>query len=147
MVLRHGASLLSRSSAAATMGGRSWFASVAAYGPEYTHNVMFLCNHNSCRSQMADGMLQEIRKGYATSPTHPTPPPPRHLPYLALTPALAPAGPPSPSTVVHPLLAALRSFPDLSVGVASAGIEAGTGVKEGAAVRTLHVLLQVVVLL
>ena len=98
-MFRQGASLLSRSSAAAirpATRGRSWFASVAAYGPEYTHNVMFLCNHNSCRSQMADGMLQEIRKGYDTSPTHPTPPPPRHLPSLALTPALTAAGPPSP---------------------------------------------------
>mmetsp|Transcript_98339 Transcript_98339/g.154998 ORF Transcript_98339/g.154998 Transcript_98339/m.154998 type:complete len:153 (+) Transcript_98339:66-524(+) len=31
------------------------------YGPEYTKNVMFLCNHNSCRSQMADGWLRHLR--------------------------------------------------------------------------------------
>ena len=37
--------------------------------------------------------------------------------------------------VVPPPLATLCSFPDVKVGVASAGIEAGTGVKEGAAVR------------
>ena len=27
----------------------------APHGPAYAKNVMFLCNHNSCRSQMADG--------------------------------------------------------------------------------------------
>lgn len=32
-----------------------------AHGPEYDVNVMFLCNHNSCRSQMADGMLRSLR--------------------------------------------------------------------------------------
>eukprot|EP00966_Prymnesium_polylepis_P011508 264984-Prymnesium_polylepis.1 len=31
------------------------------YGPQYEHNVMFLCNHNSCRSQMADGWLRALR--------------------------------------------------------------------------------------
>lgn len=31
------------------------------WGPMYKHNVMFLCNHNSCRSQMADGWLRELR--------------------------------------------------------------------------------------
>eukprot|EP00928_Gymnodinium_smaydae_P006984 TRINITY_DN1249_c0_g1_i1.p1 TRINITY_DN1249_c0_g1~~TRINITY_DN1249_c0_g1_i1.p1 ORF type:complete len:469 (+),score=79.85 TRINITY_DN1249_c0_g1_i1:123-1409(+) len=31
------------------------------YGPDYKHNVMFLCNHNSCRSQMADGWLRTLR--------------------------------------------------------------------------------------
>ena len=33
----------------------------AQFGPEYAENVMFLCNHNSCRSQMADGFLQHLR--------------------------------------------------------------------------------------
>ena len=47
------------------------------------HNVMFLCNHNSCRSQMAEGWLRHLRK-------------------------------------------------DESVGVASAGIECGTKIREGA---------------
>lgn len=32
-----------------------------AHGPEYEKNVMFLCNHNSCRSQMADAYFREIR--------------------------------------------------------------------------------------
>jgi len=68
---------------------RRAFATVFAdFGPQYRHNVMFLCNHNSCRSQMADGWLRELR----------------------------------------------RRYPAASVGVASAGIEAGTGVKEGASV-------------
>eukprot|EP00418_Pyrodinium_bahamense_P019271 CAMPEP_0179128050 /NCGR_PEP_ID=MMETSP0796-20121207/60692_1 /TAXON_ID=73915 /ORGANISM="Pyrodinium bahamense, Strain pbaha01" /LENGTH=501 /DNA_ID=CAMNT_0020826873 /DNA_START=58 /DNA_END=1563 /DNA_ORIENTATION=+ len=31
------------------------------WGPSYKHNVMFLCNHNSCRSQMADGWLRTLR--------------------------------------------------------------------------------------
>jgi arsenate reductase len=31
------------------------------WGPQYKHNVMFLCNHNSCRSQMADGWLRHLR--------------------------------------------------------------------------------------
>merc|ERR1712113_353393 len=31
------------------------------WGPQYKKNVMFLCNHNSCRSQMADGWLQHLR--------------------------------------------------------------------------------------
>mmetsp|Transcript_76010 Transcript_76010/g.150316 ORF Transcript_76010/g.150316 Transcript_76010/m.150316 type:complete len:306 (+) Transcript_76010:61-978(+) len=31
------------------------------WGPQYEHNVMFLCNHNSCRSQMADGWLRQLR--------------------------------------------------------------------------------------
>merc|ERR1712217_915932 len=31
------------------------------YGPHYKKNVMFLCNHNSCRSQMADGWLRSLR--------------------------------------------------------------------------------------
>ena len=35
----------------------------ATYGPSYAHNVMFLCNHNSCRSQMADGWLRALRGG------------------------------------------------------------------------------------
>ena len=47
------------------------------------HNVMFLCNHNSCRSQMAEGWLRYLRK-------------------------------------------------DTSVGVASAGIQCGTKIREGA---------------
>ena len=78
-MFRHGVALLGRSSAAArpAIGGRVWFSVAAAYGREYTHNVMFLCNHNSCRSQMADGMLQEIRKGYATNPCPPDPINPR----------------------------------------------------------------------
>ena len=33
----------------------------STYGKKYKHNVMFLCNHNSCRSQMADGWLRELR--------------------------------------------------------------------------------------
>mmetsp|Transcript_127420 Transcript_127420/g.179856 ORF Transcript_127420/g.179856 Transcript_127420/m.179856 type:complete len:457 (+) Transcript_127420:48-1418(+) len=32
-----------------------------SYGPHYKKNVMFLCNHNSCRSQMADGWLRALR--------------------------------------------------------------------------------------
>ena len=32
-----------------------------AYGDDYEKNVMFLCNHNSCRSQMADGWLRHLR--------------------------------------------------------------------------------------
>lgn len=32
-----------------------------AYGPEYAKNVMFLCNHNSCRSQMAEGWIRHLR--------------------------------------------------------------------------------------
>ena len=32
-----------------------------SYGPQYRKNVMFLCNHNSCRSQMADGWLRQLR--------------------------------------------------------------------------------------
>jgi len=28
---------------------------------EFEHNVMFLCNHNSCRSQMADGLMRTLR--------------------------------------------------------------------------------------
>jgi len=35
-------------------GQKSW-------GPQYKKNVMFLCNHNSCRSQMADGWLRHLR--------------------------------------------------------------------------------------
>mmetsp|Transcript_22089 Transcript_22089/g.41647 ORF Transcript_22089/g.41647 Transcript_22089/m.41647 type:complete len:457 (-) Transcript_22089:79-1449(-) len=31
------------------------------YGPQYKYNVMFLCNHNSCRSQMADGWMRSLR--------------------------------------------------------------------------------------
>ena len=31
------------------------------YGAAYKKNVMFLCNHNSCRSQMADGWLRALR--------------------------------------------------------------------------------------
>eukprot|EP00746_Dinoflagellata_sp_MGD_P092823 gnl/MRDRNA2_/MRDRNA2_36715_c0_seq1.p1 gnl/MRDRNA2_/MRDRNA2_36715_c0~~gnl/MRDRNA2_/MRDRNA2_36715_c0_seq1.p1 ORF type:complete len:367 (+),score=90.72 gnl/MRDRNA2_/MRDRNA2_36715_c0_seq1:79-1179(+) len=33
------------------------------FGKNYKHNVMFLCNHNSCRSQMADGWLRFLRDG------------------------------------------------------------------------------------
>merc|ERR1719428_1560739 len=33
----------------------------ALYGQMYKHNVMFLCNHNSCRSQIADGFLRSLR--------------------------------------------------------------------------------------
>jgi hypothetical protein len=32
-----------------------------AHGEEYAKNVMFLCNHNSCRSQMADGWMRHLR--------------------------------------------------------------------------------------
>ncbi|KAJ1461936.1 phosphotyrosine protein phosphatase I superfamily [Pelagophyceae sp. CCMP2097] len=32
-----------------------------AHGAQYEDNVMFLCNHNSCRSQMADGWLRHLR--------------------------------------------------------------------------------------
>uniref|UniRef100_A0A7S2P0M7 Phosphotyrosine protein phosphatase I domain-containing protein n=1 Tax=Zooxanthella nutricula TaxID=1333877 RepID=A0A7S2P0M7_9DINO len=35
--------------------------SAPTWGPMYKHNVMFLCNHNSCRSQMADGWLRALR--------------------------------------------------------------------------------------
>jgi len=52
----------------------------ALYGPQYQNNVIFLCNHNSCRSQMADAWLRTLRA-------------------------------------------------DKSIGVASAGIVGGTGVK------------------
>mmetsp|Transcript_1870 Transcript_1870/g.4279 ORF Transcript_1870/g.4279 Transcript_1870/m.4279 type:complete len:159 (+) Transcript_1870:62-538(+) len=31
------------------------------WGSQYKHNVMFLCNHNSCRSQMAEGWLRSLR--------------------------------------------------------------------------------------
>mmetsp|Transcript_23429 Transcript_23429/g.92869 ORF Transcript_23429/g.92869 Transcript_23429/m.92869 type:complete len:88 (+) Transcript_23429:67-330(+) len=31
------------------------------FGPGYAKNVMFLCNHNSCRSQMAEGWLRHLR--------------------------------------------------------------------------------------
>merc|ERR1719343_1405068 len=31
------------------------------WGPSYKCNVMFLCNHNSCRSQMADAWLRTLR--------------------------------------------------------------------------------------
>ncbi|CAJ1328620.1 unnamed protein product [Effrenium voratum] len=31
------------------------------YGAHYNKNVMFLCNHNSCRSQMADAWLRQLR--------------------------------------------------------------------------------------
>lgn len=53
------------------------------YGRTYAHSVMFLCNHNSCRSQLADAWLRTLRGTQ-------------------------------------------------SVGVASAGIVGGTGVKPGA---------------
>mmetsp|Transcript_5477 Transcript_5477/g.15273 ORF Transcript_5477/g.15273 Transcript_5477/m.15273 type:complete len:160 (+) Transcript_5477:75-554(+) len=33
----------------------------ATWGPTYKRNVMFLCNHNSCRSQMADAWLRHLR--------------------------------------------------------------------------------------
>jgi arsenate reductase len=36
-------------------------ASKPAFGPAYTKNVMFLCNHNSCRSQMAEGWVRTLR--------------------------------------------------------------------------------------
>ncbi|KAJ8601859.1 hypothetical protein CTAYLR_002669 [Chrysophaeum taylorii] len=36
-------------------------AEVAPYGPSYKKNVMFLCNHNSCRSQMAEGWMRALR--------------------------------------------------------------------------------------
>ena len=32
-----------------------------AHGEEYAKNIMFLCNHNSCRSQMADGWMRHLR--------------------------------------------------------------------------------------
>ena len=31
------------------------------FGKRFTHNVMFLCNHNSCRSVMAEGWLLSLR--------------------------------------------------------------------------------------
>jgi glutathione/glutaredoxin type arsenate reductase len=31
------------------------------FGPQYNKNVLFLCNHNSCRSQMADGWMRHLR--------------------------------------------------------------------------------------
>merc|ERR1719230_362133 len=31
------------------------------WGSGYKKNVMFLCNHNSCRSQMADAWLRHLR--------------------------------------------------------------------------------------
>ena len=31
------------------------------YGPRYEVNVMFLCTHNSCRSQMADAFMSALR--------------------------------------------------------------------------------------
>mmetsp|Transcript_9156 Transcript_9156/g.28084 ORF Transcript_9156/g.28084 Transcript_9156/m.28084 type:complete len:152 (+) Transcript_9156:74-529(+) len=34
---------------------------MAAYGADYKKNVMFLCNHNSCRSQMAEGWFRHLR--------------------------------------------------------------------------------------
>lgn len=34
---------------------------MAAYGPSFKKNVMFLCNHNSCRSQMAEGWMRSLR--------------------------------------------------------------------------------------
>merc|ERR1719357_1394795 len=34
---------------------------ISTYGKQYKHNVLFLCNHNSCRSQMADGWFRELR--------------------------------------------------------------------------------------
>ena len=37
------------------------YMSSSTFGPDYAHNVMFLCNHNSCRSQMADGLLRSLR--------------------------------------------------------------------------------------
>uniref|UniRef100_A0A6U3RXS2 Phosphotyrosine protein phosphatase I domain-containing protein n=1 Tax=Octactis speculum TaxID=3111310 RepID=A0A6U3RXS2_9STRA len=36
-------------------------ASELTFGSDYAHNVMFLCNHNSCRSQMADAWLRTLR--------------------------------------------------------------------------------------
>ena len=36
-----------------------------SWGPGYRLNVMFLCMHNSCRSQMADGWMRKLRE---TSP-------------------------------------------------------------------------------
>ena len=36
-------------------------AKAAAWGPEYPVNVLFLCSHNSCRSQMADGWARKLR--------------------------------------------------------------------------------------
>jgi glutathione/glutaredoxin type arsenate reductase len=33
------------------------------FGPSFAHNVMFLCNHNSCRSQMAHGWLKTLGAG------------------------------------------------------------------------------------
>jgi len=35
------------------------------YGSNYNKNVMFLCNHNSCRSQMADGFLRSLRGSHS----------------------------------------------------------------------------------
>ena len=32
------------------------------HGGEYAVNVMFLCSHNSCRSQMADGWMRALRR-------------------------------------------------------------------------------------
>ena len=33
---------------------------MALHGAAFAYNVMFLCNHNSCRSQMADGWLRTL---------------------------------------------------------------------------------------
>mmetsp|Transcript_15007 Transcript_15007/g.26445 ORF Transcript_15007/g.26445 Transcript_15007/m.26445 type:complete len:156 (+) Transcript_15007:183-650(+) len=33
----------------------------STYGTSFSHNVMFLCNHNSCRSQMADGWMRQLK--------------------------------------------------------------------------------------
>ena len=33
-----------------------------SWGPGYQLNVMFLCMHNSCRSQMADGWMRKLRE-------------------------------------------------------------------------------------
>eukprot|EP00440_Ansanella_granifera_P072291 gb/GFBE01078452.1/.p1 GENE.gb/GFBE01078452.1/~~gb/GFBE01078452.1/.p1 ORF type:complete len:175 (+),score=43.07 gb/GFBE01078452.1/:1-525(+) len=50
----------SSSDTTATTAGEQEVAT-SRWGPQYKHNVMFLCNHNSCRSQMADGWLRTLR--------------------------------------------------------------------------------------
>ena len=36
-------------------------ASESSFGSKYKKNAMFLCNHNSCRSQMAEGWMRHLK--------------------------------------------------------------------------------------
>eukprot|EP00406_Dinophysis_acuminata_P072799 CAMPEP_0179252684 /NCGR_PEP_ID=MMETSP0797-20121207/22340_1 /TAXON_ID=47934 /ORGANISM="Dinophysis acuminata, Strain DAEP01" /LENGTH=372 /DNA_ID=CAMNT_0020960519 /DNA_START=155 /DNA_END=1273 /DNA_ORIENTATION=+ len=47
--------------AEAPSGAKKDTAAPPTWGSHYKHNVMFLCNHNSCRSQMADGWMRVLR--------------------------------------------------------------------------------------